>query len=26
VLPGAESARTWEPEPGTIYSWERARV
>ena len=26
VLPGAESARTWEPEPGTIYSWERAKV
>lgn len=26
VLPGAEQARTWEPEPGTIYSWERARV
>jgi glutamate synthase domain-containing protein 1 len=26
VLPGAESARTWEPEPGTVYSWERARV
>jgi glutamate synthase domain-containing protein 1 len=21
VLPGAESARTWEPEPGNIYSW-----
>lgn len=21
VLPGAESARTWEPEPGQIYSW-----
>jgi methylamine---glutamate N-methyltransferase subunit A len=26
VLPGAESARTWEPEPGTVYSWERSRV
>jgi glutamate synthase domain-containing protein 1 len=26
ALPGAESARTWEPEPGTIYSWERARI
>jgi methylamine---glutamate N-methyltransferase subunit A len=26
VLPGAENARTWEPEPGKIYSWERARV
>ncbi|MDX6579061.1 MAG: methylamine---glutamate N-methyltransferase subunit [Gaiellales bacterium] len=26
VLPGAEQARTWEPEPGQIYSWERARV
>jgi methylamine---glutamate N-methyltransferase subunit A len=21
VLPGAESARTWEPEPGQVYSW-----
>ncbi|MEA2419092.1 MAG: methylamine---glutamate N-methyltransferase subunit [Thermoleophilaceae bacterium] len=26
VLPGAESATTWEPEPGRVYSWERARV
>jgi glutamate synthase domain-containing protein 1 len=26
VLPGAETARTWEPEPGRVYSWERARV
>jgi len=26
VLPGAESARTWEPEPGRVYSWERATV
>ena len=26
VLPGAESAATWEPEPGRVYSWERARV
>jgi glutamate synthase domain-containing protein 1 len=26
VLPGAESARTWEPEPGTVYSWEQTRV
>jgi glutamate synthase domain-containing protein 1 len=26
VLPGAEDARTWEPEPGQIYSWERAKV
>jgi amidophosphoribosyltransferase len=23
-LPGAEHARIWEPEPATIYSWERA--
>jgi glutamate synthase domain-containing protein 1 len=23
VLPGAETARTWEPEPGKIYSWEK---
>jgi len=21
-LPGAESARVWEPEPGRIYTWE----
>jgi glutamate synthase domain-containing protein 1 len=26
VLPGAEAARTWEPEPGRVYSWERAAV
>jgi glutamate synthase domain-containing protein 1 len=26
VLPGAENARTWEPEPGRVYSWERAAV
>src|SRR6187200_2145100 len=26
VLPGAEGARTWEPEPGRVYSWERERV
>jgi glutamate synthase domain-containing protein 1 len=26
VLPGAENARTWEPDPARIYSWQRARV
>jgi methylamine---glutamate N-methyltransferase subunit A len=26
VLPGAESAALWEPEPGRVYSWERAPV
>ncbi len=26
VLPGAEQATTWEPEPGRVYSWERAKV
>jgi glutamate synthase domain-containing protein 1 len=26
VLPGAETATTWEPEPGRVYSWERAPV
>jgi amidophosphoribosyltransferase len=26
VLPGAEEAELWEPEPGRVYSWERARV
>jgi methylamine---glutamate N-methyltransferase subunit A len=26
VLPGAEAARTWEPEPGRVYSWERQAV
>ena len=24
VLPGAEDARAWEPEPGIVYAWERA--
>ena len=23
VLPGADDARMWEPEPGRVYSWER---
>jgi methylamine---glutamate N-methyltransferase subunit A len=26
VLPGAEDARMWEPEPGVVYVWERAAV
>ena len=26
ALPGAEGARMWEPEPGRVYSWERAAV
>jgi methylamine---glutamate N-methyltransferase subunit A len=26
VLPGAEDAATWEPEPGRVYSWERTPV
>ena len=26
VLPGAEEAAVWEPEPGRVYVWERARV
>jgi methylamine---glutamate N-methyltransferase subunit A len=26
VLPGAEGAETWEPEPGRVYSWERTPV
>jgi glutamate synthase domain-containing protein 1 len=26
VLPGAESARTWEPDPARIYSWQRELV
>lgn len=26
VLPGADDARMWEPEPGTVYSWERTLV
>ena len=25
VLPGAEDAAVWEPEPARVYSWERAR-
>ena len=25
-LPGAASARSWEPVPGVVYAWERARV
>jgi glutamate synthase domain-containing protein 1 len=25
-LPGADNARIWEPEPGRVYSWERAKV
>jgi len=25
VLPGADAAEVWEPEPGRVYSWERAR-
>src|SRR5215213_6314060 len=25
VLPGAEDARVWEPEPATVYSWTAAR-
>jgi methylamine---glutamate N-methyltransferase subunit A len=25
-LPGAESAKVWEPQPGHVYSWERERV
>jgi methylamine---glutamate N-methyltransferase subunit A len=24
VLPGADEARTWEPEPGRVYSWAKA--
>ena len=24
VLPGADAAEVWEPEPGRVYSWERA--
>jgi amidophosphoribosyltransferase len=23
VLPGASEARTWEPDPGVVYAWER---
>jgi glutamate synthase domain-containing protein 1 len=26
VLPGAQDAETWEPEPGHVYSWGHARV
>jgi glutamate synthase domain-containing protein 1 len=26
VLPGAENARVWEPEPATVYSWGRSAV
>jgi glutamate synthase domain-containing protein 1 len=26
VLPGADDATVWEPEPGRVYSWERAPV
>jgi glutamate synthase domain-containing protein 1 len=26
VLPGADVAEVWEPEPGRVYSWERQRV
>ena len=26
VLPGAQDARTWEPEPGRVYSWGTAQV
>jgi glutamate synthase domain-containing protein 1 len=26
VLPGADAAEVWEPEPGRVYSWERAPV
>jgi methylamine---glutamate N-methyltransferase subunit A len=26
TLPGAEDARTWEPEPGRVYSWSTERV
>jgi glutamate synthase domain-containing protein 1 len=25
-LPGAESARVWEPEPAHVYSWQREKV
>jgi glutamate synthase domain-containing protein 1 len=25
-LPGAAQARSWEPAPGVVYAWERARV
>jgi glutamate synthase domain-containing protein 1 len=26
VLPGADAAEVWEPEPARVYSWERAKV
>ena len=26
TLPGADEATIWEPEPATVYSWERERV
>jgi methylamine---glutamate N-methyltransferase subunit A len=26
ALPGADEAEVWEPEPGRVYSWERAKV
>ena len=26
TLPGADEAELWEPEPGRVYSWKRARV
>jgi len=26
VLPGADDARVWEPEPGVVYVWDRAAV
>jgi glutamate synthase domain-containing protein 1 len=26
VLPGASDAETWEPEPGVVYVWEKAKV
>jgi glutamate synthase domain-containing protein 1 len=26
TLPGATEARSWEPAPGVVYAWERARV
>jgi glutamate synthase domain-containing protein 1 len=26
TLPGAAEARSWEPDPGVVYAWERAKV
>jgi amidophosphoribosyltransferase len=26
VLPGADEAKVWEPEPARVYSWARERV